>query len=250
MSKKILLFIACGLLAVVFLYAAVLFVGPDQPAYDTMGRRIADPNRSPAQPVEGIGSGRVGVAHHAPRTVNIRSSPSTTSSVASQLAAGEVAYLGTPKDGWAAVYSGGDTVGFVFAGLLRPGYAQKELEPTRAKGRPRSAQVAIRVSAFNWTEQTIRGKTEVWLRGQGSWFPDLKYGGDVTTFEGRLVGSVDSLFFYPFGRNGPEMMVAIEIDSELCRQGCPRDMINFEVWPERFLAWGSPIEGHEIAMKR
>lgn len=110
--------------------------------------------------------------------------------------------------------------------------------------------VSLRVSVFNMTEATIRGKTEVWLRGQGSWFPNLSYGGDVTTFHGRKLGAIDSLYFYPFGRGGPEMMVPIEIDSALCPQACVRDMVNFEIYSRRFLAWGSPIDGHEIELKR
>jgi hypothetical protein len=68
-----------------------------------------------------------GRQYHAPRTINVRQGPGTGHAVAYALDPGDLTYIGQSNaDGWAAVYGGpgsADTVGFVYAELLRSGPA-------------------------------------------------------------------------------------------------------------------------------
>lgn len=226
------------------LYLFILVLGPE-------ARLVEDPDRdvSTTMPLStGAPTERYVETGYARSPVNVRFGPGTSHPVVSQLAAGDQALTGRPDDsGWAVLYVMGDTVGYVLTSLLA------ESPPTRPVVKAtanRPQQIALRVSAFNMGDGRVSGRTEVWLRGQGSWYPDLQYDGDVTTFEGRTVGTVDSVYFYPHGRGGPVLMAPVHIGAEFCPQGCPRDMLNFEVWDDRYVAWGAGVEGHEIALKR
>lgn len=235
------------IVVLIVIVAVLILMRPDSPTYDSTGRRISEDGQSVRASARGTTEG---VPHYAPQATNIRSGPNTTYHVVSSLTPGEVVYIGTPDgNGWSAVLRDGDTVGYVLGRLLRSGYPSRE---ARSGGSAAGREVALRVSVSNMTESESQalGSPEVWLRGEGWWRPDLTYGGDVTTFEGRKLGTSDTLKFYPFGTSGPEMIVVIAVDGELCPQGCARDMVNFEIWEERFLAWGSPIDGHEIELRR
>ncbi len=99
--------------------------------------------------------------------------------------------------------------------------------------------VTIRVSVFDWTEKKpIRGQTEVWLRGVGSWYPAMASGGDIREYPGRVVGAIDTLIFYPIGRESPELKVPVPITSTLCPAGCDRDVVRLEIWDDHYEAWG------------
>lgn len=108
----------------------------------------------------------------------------------------------------------------------------------------------LRVSVFAYDSGRVAGKTEVWLRGAGSWFPDLRYGSDARNFPGRRVGTVDTLFFYPHGRDEPEIPVPVGITPELCSAGCARGMIHLEVWDDRYEAWGITVVDGKIVVPR
>lgn len=111
-------------------------------------------------------------------------------------------------------------------------------------------EVALRVSVWDDTEaRPLRGRTEVWLRGAGSWFPDVRYGSDVRTFPERRLGTVDTLMFYPMGRDGPEVVVPVFVTQGLCPLGCVRDMVNIEVSDAAYEVWG-PVAGGRTRITR
>lgn len=122
------------------------------------------------------------------------------------------------------------------------GYATEE-PPERAS--PQQV-IAVRVEVADRTESGQTQQPEVWLRGVGSWFPDIKFGGDARTFEGRRVGTTDELFWYPLGRDEPEIKVEVSITENLCSQGCVRDMVHLEIWNDRFEVWGTPAVDKKI----
>lgn len=119
-----------GCLALVGLGLLVLWlisnVGPSAPTYDASGRRISHSGKIDQTPEP----------HHAPRNINVRSGPSTSTTVEFQLTAGDLAYLGkVNSSGWAPVYVGDEVAGYVFARLLRPGYPRGDETPTASPDR-------------------------------------------------------------------------------------------------------------------
>lgn len=139
--------------------------------------------------------------------------------------------------------------------LLTPGCAEPAqdhaaAQPPRATAQAAPTTRALRVSVWNDTDSSPRGKTEVWLRGARSWFPDLRFGSDVKVYRDRRVGSTDTLYFYPLGRDEPEIPVFVDVTSELCPQGCVRDMVNLEIEPDEFKAWGNPVRGAPVSVAR
>ena len=70
-------------------------------------------------------------------------------------------------------------------------------------------------------------------------------------FPGRVVGTTETLFFYPMGRDyGPEIRVPVQITSALCAQeeGCARDLIRLDIYDDRFETL-APGGVHETVVK-
>ena len=109
---------------------------------------------------------------------------------------------------------------------------------------PPPQTITLRVSIRDETEQrSPTGQTEVWLRGAGSWFPDMAFGGDVRNYSGLAVGSSQEVVFDPFGQDDPEIFIDVPITAALCPNGCARDMLRLEIWDDRFEVW---IPGGEM----
>ena len=131
-------------------------------------------------------------------------------------------------------------------GTNNPAPATSTPTPEPAPAQP--ATVAMRVSVFNQGEST-NARTEVWLRGHGSWYPDLSFGGDVRNFPGQAVGSEVELFFYPLGRadqqtaDMPEIVVNVPVTASLATD---RNMVRLELWDDRFEVWGGSVESQVI----
>ena len=58
-------------------------------------------------------------------------------------------------------------------------------------------------------------RIEFWVRGLGSWYPDLHSGGDVNTLGSFPVGEQQELFIYPDGRDGKEIRVLFRMTKEM-----------------------------------
>lgn len=147
---------------------------------------------------------------------------------------------------------------FVVASLFISAPVEEPARPT-ATATPESVQpnppaapttVAVRVSVADYTESRPVYRTEVWLRGVGSWHPDLKHGADVRMYPGRRIGGIDTLYFYPAGRDAPELRVPVALADSLCPAGCDRDAVRLEVWDDRFEVWGPPVPGFSIMVRR
>lgn len=125
---------------------------------------------------------------------------------------------------------------------------QEEAVRQAAPAAPSS--VVLRVSVADLTEsRPPTGRPEVWLRGAGSWYPNMNFGSDFRDYEARRIGATDTLFVYPQGRDSPEIRVPARISSDLCPQGCPRDMVLVEIHDGYFLVSGMPL-AEEIRVDR
>ncbi len=125
------------------------------------------------------------------------------------------------------------------------GLASKPAHPV-----DRGSAKVLRVSVFNESASPVSGRPEVWLRGAGSWYPNLEYGGDVENFPGREEGTTDTLYFYPEGRETPEIQVPARITPDMCPDGCVRDMVHLEIWDDRYEAWGATVVDAPIRIGR
>lgn len=111
---------------------------------------------------------------------------------------------------------------------------------------------SVRVAVFDDTEdEPLPQRAEIWIRGLGSWWIAKD---TVKIVPGRDFGTVDTMFIYPDGRDGSELSVKFKITSEMCPQGCVRDMISVAVEDSYVVVSGTPIraatEEFEIKLKR
>ncbi len=115
--------------------------------------------------------------------------------------------------------------------------------PSAAPVAPRPETRALRVAVTDDTDGPLGGlgKVEVWVRGHGSWYPDLRFGGDVRTFDGFTLGKHDGDFFvYPDGRDGAEVRVLLDVPADMI-SGSVRDMVMVEIHRRKVVVIGVPI---------
>jgi len=82
------------------------------------------------------------------------------------------------------------------------------LEVNKANGSSKS-EGYFKISVMNYDDSSFP-EFEIWIRGQGSWVPDLTYGGDDLSNVGPFpLGETQEsgLFVYPYGRNGTELSI-------------------------------------------
>ncbi len=92
-------------------------------------------------------------------------------------------------------------------------------------------------------------EVEIWVRGQGSWYPDLTFGGDVRELGEYPVGEAGEFFVYPDGRDGAEVRVEFVMTPEMI-SGSDRAMTRVEVYDDEVLVWGEAIPGFEQRFDR
>ena len=71
-------------------------------------------------------------------------------------------------------------------------------------------------------------RIELWVRGFGSWYPDVGFGSDVNTLGSFPVGEEDELFIYPDGRDGSEIRLVFRMTGDMI-SGSDRDTRIVEV---------------------
>jgi hypothetical protein len=137
-----------------------------------------------------------------------------------------------------------------------------EQEPEPAEAEPEPEPVAtdkpdamprpmfLRVAIFDDTASGAPAELEVWIRGTGSWYPDLRFGGDVLEKAGPFAGgrTEADLVIYPTGRSGTEISVPIEITSELIETSV-RDMVTISISDGQVTATGTPVPGFEVTAR-
>lgn len=106
--------------------------------------------------------------------------------------------------------------------------------------------VTAQVSVWDQTENNpLPEKAEVWIRGVGSWWMHqevVQYGGDTKEVEVPLAER-QNIYVYPDGREiGTEVEVAFQMTSEMCDDGCAKDVITINLTDTTVVAHGNPIE--------
>ena len=117
--------------------------------------------------------------------------------------------------------------------------------PDSGNGQPGDAQeIDLRVSVFDDSVDRPLENFEVWVRGYGSWYPDLTFGGDVNTLGAFPVGELQeqNFFIYPDGRDGTEIRVEFEMTADMI-SGSVRDTVIVDVSDTTVTVTGTAIPG-------
>jgi hypothetical protein len=112
--------------------------------------------------------------------------------------------------------------------------------------------VTVRIGVFEDTDKKpLPKKAEIWIRGLGSWWIARE---NVKNVADREVGSTDTMFIYPDGRSGKELSVKFKMTSDMCPQGCARDLISVAISDTHVTVNGTPIKAandkFEVKLKR
>ena len=121
-----------------------------------------------------------------------------------------------------------------------------------AVGSVKAASVSVRVGVYDDTERRpMPEKAEIWIRGLGSWWIVRE---TVKNVPERQVGAVDTIFVYPDGRSGKEISVRFKITTDMCPQGCARDLISVAISDTEVSVQGTPIDAandeFDVILKR
>ena len=121
-----------------------------------------------------------------------------------------------------------------------------------AVGSVKAASVSVRVGVYDDTERRpMPEKAEIWIQGLGSWWIVRE---TVKNVPERQVGAVDTIFVYPDGRSGKEISVRFKITTDMCPQGCARDLISVAISDTEVSVQGTPIDAandeFEVILKR
>lgn len=117
-----------------------------------------------------------------------------------------------------------------------------EAEP-EPENDPAEETKLLEVAVTDYTEQNPPGdRLEIWVRGHGSWFPDVEFGGDGPQAMGEFpVGELqtDDFYIYPDGRGGAEILVEFEMTEDMI-SGSDRDRTHVEIYDSYVEVWGGP----------
>ncbi len=92
---------------------------------------------------------------------------------------------------------------------------------------------------------------EVWVRGYGSWYPDITFGSDVNTLGAFPVGELrdQDFFIYPDGRDGTEIRVEFEMTADMI-SGSDMSMTTVAVSDTTVTVTGQAIPDFELVFER
>lgn len=112
-----------------------------------------------------------------------------------------------------------------------------------------SQQGMLKFSFLNYDE-TQWPNFEVWIRGIGSFKPDLESGEVIENVSGFIPGNSYPKDFaiYPDGRNGQEIYVPLKIPSDLISNST-KDTIQIWIEDNELVVFGSSIVGLEQKFK-
>ena len=103
-----------------------------------------------------------------------------------------------------------------------------------------SSDMTVRVVLYDDTEdRPLHPRAEIWARGLGSWWLARDNMQDIG---GRAPGKLDQLVIYPDSRDGKEITVQFQLTENMCRQGCPRDMITVAIDDNNVTIEGYPVK--------
>jgi hypothetical protein len=81
---------------------------------------------------------------------------------------------------------------------------------------PARQTVVLDIAVFDDSvDRPLADDFEVWVRGSGSWYPDVEFGADSRTFGEYQVGEADEFYIYPDGRDATEVRVEFTMQPDM-----------------------------------
>lgn len=88
--------------------------------------------------------------------------------------------------------------------------------PPPATPEPIAGEVILEIAVWDDTASNPPASdAEVWVRGEGSWYPDLSFGADNRQLGEYRVGEPGEFFIYPDGRSGVEIQVEFVMTADM-----------------------------------
>lgn len=140
---------------------------------------------------------------------------------------------------------------FSFALLAQNNNSSPEAISVTKRAEAEPVLVMLRVTVYDDTAKNkLSDRAEIWVRGNGSWWfaKDVAFGSGMKDLARFEAGKEDRFYIYPDGREGgKEMIVPFLLTEEMCRNGCPRDMVNIAISDQSLEVYGGPVESVTFA---
>ena len=113
-----------------------------------------------------------------------------------------------------------------------------------------SNSIVLDIAVFDDTVRRPPGdRFEIWARGHGSWFPDVRFGGDVAVLGTFPVGQDATFAVYPDGSDGREILIPFRMTADMI-SGSDRDRIQMEITDRDVVVRGTAIPERELRFAR
>ena len=134
--------------------------------------------------------------------------------------------------------------------LAQPGAEDIPPAEPRATTSVPVATRTLAVAVFDdTTDRPLTPDVELWVRGRGSWFPDLVGGGDRAELGAFPVGTPETLFVYPDGRDGAEIAVPFRMTAAMV-SGSVRDQVTVTIADTTVTVAGPPLGARPLVRAR
>lgn len=108
-----------------------------------------------------------------------------------------------------------------------------------------TAEVALDISVFDWTESNPPGDVHV-VVGDETWQPELEFGGDVRSFGNFEVGIPATFVVYADGLGGRAVGVTFLMTDEMApKSGSAETLTHVEIHDNEVQVWGLAIPDFE-----
>lgn len=124
--------------------------------------------------------------------------------------------------------------------------------PDPATPIPAAGDVTLEIAVWDDTSTNPpAADAEIWVRGEGSWFPDLTFGGDSRDLGDYPLGEPGEFFIYPDGRSGVEIRVEFVMTEEMLPiSGSTQAQTTVEIHDAEVVVIGMAIPGTEATYDR
>lgn len=121
-----------------------------------------------------------------------------------------------------------------------------------ATPRPATGEVTLDIAVWDDTAANPPpADAEIWVRGEGSWFPDLSFGGDSRALGEYSVGEPGEFYIYPDGRGGSELRVEFVMTPDMVPiSGSAQAQTTVEIHDSEVVVIGMAIPDIEATFTR
>ena len=126
---------------------------------------------------------------------------------------------------------------------------EEEKEHQKEEEQSQALEMSVKLIVWDDTESNAADNLEIWVKGTGSWYPDLDFGGDTKVTEPFPVYEPQELFIYPDGRDGIEIKVIFTTTKDMI-SGSDRDALIVAIEDNGVIITSVIIDGIEQVFSR